>query len=817
MLRAVIGNQRYAPGWPGIPPKWTSSSKSGVGTALGESSRVWFTIGYGILNEIYYPRVDRACTRDMGLIITDGGEFFSEEKRDADHQVHQPHSGIPLYHIVNSCTRGRYRIEKWIAADPKRDVVLQKVSFAALHGTTSDYRLHVLLAPHIDNRGSDNTAWLGDYKGVPMLFASGRAATLALTSSAPWLNRSVGFVGVSDGWQDLKKHGSLTEIYDRAENGNVALAGEVQLSGDSGEFVLAVGFGQSAEEAGHRALASLQDGFAAARAQTVEDWAAWHSTVRRLGGPGGSEGEVDMFDTSMMVLRGHESKRFPGGMIASLSIPWGASKGDDDLGGYHLVWPRDLVEAAGGLLAAGAHGEARKAIHYLQATQEADGHWPQNMWLDGTAYWGGVQMDETAFPILLVDLALREGALDDDDRDRMWPMIRRAASYLVQNGPVTAQDRWEEDPGYSPFTLAVEIAALLAAADFAEYRGASAEAAYLRETADFWNSRIEAWTYAVDTDLARRLGVPGYYVRIAAPEAADAPSPLSGFVPIKNRPVTESRQAAVTTVSPDALALVRFGLRAPDDERILSTVKVIDALLEVDTPSGPCWHRYNGDGYGEHEDGAPFDGRGIGRAWPLLTGERAHYELAAGNLAEAKTLRRTLEAFTNEGGMIPEQIWDSEDLPERLLFFGRPSGSAMPLVWAHAEYVKLLRSLADGRVFDQPPQTTARYLESRTESPYYLWRFNHKCRTLPSGRVLRVELMARAVVHWSADGWATVGDQTSRETALGVHVADLPTAALPSETEIVFTFYWVDAARWEGTDFTVKIDGSASLATFDSP
>ncbi|MGD8869308.1 MAG: glucan 1,4-alpha-glucosidase [Gemmatimonadales bacterium] len=800
----------HAPGWPGIPPKWTSSSKSGVGTALSEVSRVWFTIGYGILNEVYYPRVDRACTRDMGLIVTDGQDFFSEEKRDTHHEVDLPYPGVPIYRLVNTCNRGRYRVEKWVVADPRRDVVLQKISLASLEDMPSGLRLYVLLAPHVDNRGSDNTAWLGEHKGVEMLFASGRASTLALASSTPWIARSVGFVGVSDGWQELNADKRLSTAYDRAENGNVALTGELTLPDDGTEVVLVLGFGQSAEEAGHRALASLQDGFQAACARSVEEWKGWHAKLVALGGASETQANANFFDTSMMVLRVHESKRFPGGSIASLSIPWGASKGDDDLGGYHLVWPRDLVESVGGLLAAGSREPVRQAIHYLQATQEADGHWPQNMWLDGTAYWGGVQMDETAFPILLVDLALREGALDEDDRDRLWPMIRKAASYLVRNGPVTAQDRWEEDPGYSPFTLAVEIAALLVAAEHAERRGAENEAAYLRETADFWNDRIEAWTYATGTDLAHRLGVSGYYVRIAAPETADASSPLGGFVPIKNRPLTDSLRAETLTVSPDALALVRFGLRAPDDERVRNTVKVIDALLRVDTPLGPCWHRYNDDGYGEHEDGSPFDGTGVGRAWPLLTGERAHYELAAGNPGEAQRLRLAVERFANEGGMIPEQIWDAADIPERLLFRGRPSGSAMPLVWAHAEYVKLLRSLAEGWVFDQPRQTTERYLRQRTESLFYQWRFNHKCRTMPGGRTLRVEALAPARVHWSADAWAMVSDEPTRETGLGVYVADLPTSQLPAGAEIVFTFYWLDENRWEGTDYTVVVDADSS-------
>ncbi len=450
----------------------------------------------------------------------------------------------------------------------------------------------------------------------------------------------------------------------------------------------------------------------------------------------------DLYPISAAVLRTHESKRFPGGLIASLSIPWGFTKGDDDLGGYHLSWPRDQVESAGGLLAAGLHAEARQVLEYLAATQEADGHWGQNMWLDGTPYWQGVQMDETSLPILLADLARREQAIDEDDMRAFWPMIRRAAAYIVRNGPVTQQDRWEEDPGYSPFTLAVEIAALLAAADFADLYAEPQIATYLRQTADVWNNSIERWTYVSGTELARHSGVSGYYVRIAPPDKADAASPLQGFVPIKNRPPDQSAEPARQIVSPDALALVRFGLRAADDPRILDTVKVIDALLKQETPSGPVWRRYNDDGYGEHADGAPFDGTGIGRGWPLLTGERAHYELAAGHRQEAERLLHALEALAGDSGLLPEQTWDAADIPQRELFCGRPAGSAMPLAWAHAEYIKLRRSLHEGRVFDQPPQTVQRYQTEKTPAPYAIWRFNHKVRTLPAGQHLRVELLA---------------------------------------------------------------------------
>jgi glucoamylase len=793
-----------APGWPGSEPRWTSSAKSGVGTSLNPASRVWFTISHGIFNEIYYPRLDLACTRDMGLIVTDGSGYFSEEKRHASSLVSYLSEGVPAYHVVNTCRQGRYRIEKEFIATPEREAVLQQTLFAPLRGSLEDYLVHVLLSPHLGNRGSGNTAWVGDYKGVPMLFAQRDAFALALACSAPWRKCSAGFVGVSDGWHDLMEHKRLTRTYSKAENGNVALTAEIDIVSCRGGFLIAIGFGRNAAEAGNRARASLLDGFETARDDYIREWTAWQQTLTLSGGI--KTGGRNLYRVSTAVLRTHEANNFPGGTIASLAIPWGSAKGDEDLGGYHLVWPRDLAEAAGGLLAAGALEDMHRILCYLQATQEDDGHWPQNMWLDGTPYWPGIQMDETAFPILLVDLARRERALSGGEIERFRPMVMNAAAFIARNGPVTQQDRWEEDPGFSPFTLAVEIAALLAAADIAELNNETDTSAFLRETADAWNSGIERWIYVQGTDLAKKVSVDGYYVRIASPETSDAASPANGFVAIKNRPAGQSKEPASHIVSPDALALVRFGLRAPDDPRIVDTVRIIDALLKVETPFGSSWHRYNDDGYGEHDDGSPFDGTGTGRLWPLLTGERAHYELAAGNREEAERLMKVMAAFANEGGMIPEQIWDSRDISERELFFGRPSGSAMPLVWAHAEYVKLIRSLRDGSVFDTPPQTVERYIKKKTESSLAIWRYNHKCRTMTAGRILRIEVLSRAVVHWSADGWQKVMDVETRDTGLGLHYVDLPTAKITSGCSIVFTFYWPDAARWEGKDFGVLIE-----------
>ena len=257
------------------------------------------------------------------------------------------------------------------------------------------------------------------------------------------------------------------------------------------------------------------------------------------------------------------------------------------------------------------------------------------------------------------------------------------------------------------------------------------------------------------TDLAARLGVDGYYVRIAPPESPEAASPTEGFVPIKNRTWPDGNLPACELVSPDALALVRFGLRAADDPRIVNTVRVVDALLKVDFPFGPVWRRYNGDGYGEHDDGSAFDGTGVGRPWPLLTGERAHFELAAGRPDLARDLMTTMEACANEGLLLPEQVWDGAPIAERELSPGRPSGLAMPLVWAHAEYPEAAAVRARRPCLRSADHTWRRYVIERTPSTLASWRFNQRRRSMPEGRTLRCETIVPAVVHWSTDGWQT--------------------------------------------------------------
>ncbi|OLP61896.1 glucan 1,4-alpha-glucosidase [Xaviernesmea oryzae] len=793
-----------APGAPGGAARWTSSAKNGVGTALSEASPVWFTLSHGILNEIYYPRVDSACTRDLGFVVTGPDGYFSEEKRDCTSLTRPLSAGVPAFSIVNTARDGAYRVEKQVITDPARACVLQQVSLTALTRDLAELRVTVLLAPHLVNAGDLNSAWIGEYRGRTVLFATGRSRYLALVCDLPWRAASAGFVGTADGWQQLRAHGRIVDQYFRADDGNVALAGEIDFSATCQKATLALGFGQTENEAAAAAMASLDDGFERARTSYIANWNHWQSGLKPL--DRGLRDGIDAYRVSTAVLAAHRAVDRPGAVVASLSIPWGFSKGDDDLGGYHLVWPRDLVETAGGFLAAGDAGEALAILDYLREVQAPSGRWPQNLWLDGKPYWPGVQMDESAFPILLADMLRRHGHLDAEAQARFAAMIRRAAGYILQNGPATEEDRWEEDAGYSPFTLAVEIAALLAAADLLEIEGDGAAARHLRETADCWNEQIESWTFFGDKAFCDALGITGHYVRIAAPGASDAANPL-GTTPIRNQTPERALLPTGTVISPDALALVRFGLRAPDDPHILATIKAIDHSLKVDLPQGPVWYRYTGDGYGEHADGRPFDGTGQGRAWPLLTGERAHYELAAGRAEVAQALLSTLEQSAGAGGLLPEQVWDSADIPEAELFLGRPSGSAMPLVWAHSEHIKLLRSLADGAVFDTPPQGVERYIRTKTASSLRIWRFNNLIASMPVGKALRLELAAPARVHWSRDGWATAADIETMASGLGTYFADLPVQDVAAGTTVVFTFFWPESGQWENWNFAVDLTG----------
>lgn len=600
-------------------------------------------------DEVYYPSIDCPNQRDLQLLITDGGELFHEERRDLVHEIEWIEEGIPAFRIVGRDPAGRYQLVKEVCADPETDSVLMRVHYEPLTEAAAHYRLYSLWAPQIGNLARDNHASCRHAPGVGEWLLAGRADTHAVvTGTAAFARMSTGYVGYSDGWQDLNRHRRMEWSFEQAGPGHVALTAELDARG-AREFTLCLAFGRSEETALAAAHASLERGFDTVLASYCMEWRAYQGGLLDLSAESGDGGWL--YRHSVAVLRTHLDKIHRGAGVASLAVPWGESvSAEEPTGGYHLVWPRDLYHQAMGLLAAGDTRTPGEIARYLFARQGEDGSFSQNFWVDGRAYWQCLQLDEVGYPVLLVERLRHTGLLDLDP----YPLARRAADFIVSHGPLTPQDRWEENAGYSPHTLAVVIAALHAAATIAESAGQRAQAGTYWRVAQSWDQRVEDWTFTHCGNLLPDHGE--HYERIARIPPADTGEQLPEcrvFLSIRKLPpqaMGEHSQCCV--VDGGFLELVHLGLRAPDDPHILKTLPVWDALCRRDMPCGPAWHRYNDDGYGEHEDGAPFDGTGRGRLWPLLTGERGHYELAVGR--DPSPYIRAMECFANESGLLPE-------------------------------------------------------------------------------------------------------------------------------------------------------------------
>lgn len=780
-----------APGAPGMPPKWCSSAKEMVGCSLGRS-RLWYTVGGGILNEVYYPRVDIPQIRDLGFIVADGAGFWVEVKRLWQHSVELLAPGVPAVRIVHR--HARFELVLRIVPCVERDALLIDV---ALSGDEV-LRPYVLLAPHLGGTGNGNRAEVTAQAGRRVLTAVQGPFSLALAAvdaaQQDALGRaSAGYVGVSDGWQDFHRNGALTWEYASAGPGNVALSAQLPRSSTIG-----LAFGSSGESAATLAFSALFEPFEHTRDRFVAGWRDWYASSRvppeyLAGLPPAC---TEQFHISRMVLRAHQDKTYPGAMVASLSVPWGNTKEERE--GYHLVWPRDLVECAGALLAVGATREAGNTLRYLCATQLADGHWYQNQYLGSKPYWTGVQLDEAALPVLLAALLAERDALEGTE---VADMIRRALSYIVRHGPVSDQDRWEESAGLNTFTLTACIAALVAGAEHLEPDARELALA----VADYWNSRLEDWTAVHDSPLARRFSIPGYYVRVAPPQAIDDRGAFDRVLPIRNQAMDPGLPAAAQ-FGVDFLQLVRFGLRRFDDPLIVGSLRLADALLKVDTPNGPCWHRYFDDGYGEHDDGSAYDGVGRGRAWPLLTGERAHYEIVRG--ADPLPLMTAMARMASPGGMLPEQVWDAAPIPLRGLVPGQATGSARPLAWTHAEYLKLVASRALRRPFDRPESVWRRYGGVRSAPNRAIWCEHAAVDAIRAGMSLIVVLARPAIVHYGFDGWQRIADAATIPNSLGVHALEIDTSRLEPGQRLNFTFRYPPGDDWAGQDFEVRIDAA---------
>ncbi len=759
-----------------------------VGCAIGQS-RLWFTIGGGIVNEVYYPRVDLPQIRDLGFLVADGRGFWVEVKRLWQHTVELATPGIPAVRVVHR--HERFELTLRIVCGVERDALLVEVILTG----DEDLRPYALLAPHLGGTGLSNCAEVAEYCGHRVLWASQGPFSLALAAASDGqrdaLGRaSAGYVGTSDGWQDFARNGAMEWEYSSAGPGNVALLAELPRSS-----VLALAFGSSTESAATLALTALFEPFERTHDRFLHDWTQWYAKSRVPADYTATLPAmcIEQFRISAMVLRAHRDKTYPGAMVASLSIPWGNTKEERE--GYHLVWPRDLVECAGAMLAIGATREAGNTLRYLRATQLADGHWNQNQWLGGKPYWTGVQLDETALPVVLAVALAERNALEGTEIE---DMIRRALSYIVRHGPASAQDRWEESAGLNTFTLASCIAALVGGAPYLAADGSELALLF----ADYWNSRLEDWTAVHDTPLARQHGIPGYYVRVAPSQTISDRGALNRVMPINNQ-ARDLGLPAAAQFGVDFLQLVRFGLRRPDDPLIEGSVRLADALLKIDTPYGPCWRRYHDDGYGEHDDGSPYDGTGRGRAWPLLIGERGHYEVAAGK--DPLPLLEAMCRMASAGGMLPEQIWDAPSIPERGLIFGRPTGSAMPLAWTHAEYIKLVASRAMGRPFGRPEAVWQRYRGERYKASRAMWCEHAPIREIGAGASLVIALRAPALVRFGFNGWQDIAESATTPNSLGLNVVRVDTARMKPGERLDFTFRYAASDHWIGADYHLAI------------
>jgi glucoamylase len=704
-----------APGAPGLDAHWPSAAKNGFGTSNTIASKVWFTLNNGVMTEVYYPRLDVPNVQILQLIIVSGTRVETESE-DTIHRLEVLDSRALTFRQTNTARSGDYTITKTYVTDPERHTVLIDIEVSS----QAAHKIYLYYDPSLNNSGMHDSAWTED---EALLAVDGDKASALISSSGfgypnDWNGEKLkpsdraadreisnGYLGLSDGLTELKKNWNRSGFasYRRAENGNVvqvaALKGFQGSTGDSvSRCTLALSFGKTSGDALLNARASLAKGFMRARREYEAGWHAYLKPLKR------AEAKYQrQFNVAAMVLKALEDKTYRGAMIASPSIPWGGGPNANEptISGYHAVWSRDLYHVATAFLAAGDRGSANRALAYLfKVQQKADGSFPQNSWVDGRQIGGGLQLDQVALPLILAYQLRRT------DRITWLKHIKPAAEFILRKGPATRQERWEEKPGYSPSSMAAEIAGLVCAARIAAAnRDKTSSEKYLNK-ADEWVQWLERWTATSNGPHANA----GYYLRISE---NDDPNDGARIEINSGGGVYDEREI----VDAGFLELVRLGIKPADDALIVRTLAIVDKLIKAETPGGSAWYRYNHDAYGERSDGGNYDGRtGVGRPWPLLTGERGQYEVARGDFTAARRRLDAMLAFANEGLMIPEQVWDRSQSPRPELRFGEGTGSATPLAWSMAQFIRLAMNISSGQNIESPRIVAARYVrKSRKE------------------------------------------------------------------------------------------------------
>ena len=627
---------------------WTSGDKVAIGTSSSLQSKVWFTAVHGTLADVMYPTVDADNLRQLDYLVTDGSTFLFDASTQGDATATVTDDRALTFETTVEDPAHHFSLITEYATDQSSPVVLVRTR---LSGTNEHLHVYAYLIPHLGGSGARQTAFFeGD-----RAFVTKQGSWLAVGEDGGIGDHTAGFLGHGDGYDQLH-HDRLTASYDRAGPGRVTLTWALP---GSGPWTTALAFGADQASASKALAATFKQGVKTVFASYAAGWRTYASSLTP------PPGAHPLFFYSAEVIKMAEDKLHPGAIVASLARPWGETAPDDDGDvGYRKVWPRDLYHAANGLLAAGDIATAYDVLRFMGKQQRPDGSMPQNTDLTGAPVWPGQQLDETADAILLATRLAGKAS---------GPDVAKAADYIVKNGPATQQERWEEASGYSPATIAAEIAALRAAA---REIGGQAAATWLA-TAARWDAQLESWTF-VPTGPA---GV-GYYLRVSPDGKPNAEEPIDLA---NGGGVWDQRDI----VDPSFLELVRLGVRKPDDPRIVSTLTVIDNVDFNKVGTTTLWHRYPHDGYGEKNEGSAPPGQG--HLWPLLTGERGVYEVLAGH--DATGYMSELEKLAGPEQLLPEQVWETS---------GAPTGSARPLVWAHAEYIILAKAIATGAVDDRP-------------------------------------------------------------------------------------------------------------------
>jgi glucan 1,4-alpha-glucosidase len=729
----------FAPGGPGALSHFDLARKDCLGTARNTTSRVWYTVAGGVLSDVYYPTIDTTNVETLQYIVTDGSTFTDLQSRDMTYSVQAVDPAGMECQVTATAKSGAYTIVTDYFTDPARNSLVMRVKFH--NSTRGSLELFARFDPSINGNGGGgsgnggaDSATVDTSMGHPVMVAYDMKTTTNAVNrdyaqpvfaalDGPFSAATSGFAGTpSDGLIELDSSHALTQLYSDALNGNIVQTAQIALPGrGNGNVTMALGFGADQASAVAGAEGSLTSDWGTMRDAYRGGWAGYDATLtppsQQLTGLASAQVRqlAAEYYLSANVVKASEDKSFPGAIVASLASPWGQaiSAGDPNntyFGSYREVFARDLYEAWTGLVADGDLATARDAVTFLfDRQQQADGSMPRNSLVNGKPAPDSfnTQLDECSYPILMA------WTLGMTDSSLYQQHIRPAAYFVVSHGPSFGPERWEEQGGYSPSTIAAEIAGLISAADIADVNGDHTSARVFRGTADDWQRSIKGWTVTTNGPLAAHP----YFIRLSKtgdPNAAISYNVGNGGPTLDQRSVIDA----------GFLELSRLGELAASDAAIQESLPVVDATIQSTTPTGPGWHRYNGDGYGDAaSNGHPWapSGQGTGHLWPVLSAERGENGLQAGNAAQAVALLESMNNFASGAGLIPEQDWELANLAASpygtdptvaSIGFqdGKAAGSAAPLTWSAASFVRLAADIGAGRLLDQPANTTSRYV-----------------------------------------------------------------------------------------------------------